>query len=159
MQWRLRYVLSHGVVCCVVSGSCFVLALTCLPGTVAAQASADVPLASQDFPDADELPPLTTAQQEARDLATVLIGKKGSTTTSLPIATTPLALFSEQSLRPGKRLVVILGSWKGGQVRLVSGQQTFASPVDATLPILTKHRLPPLDPGEDTAVAIEVLAE
>ena len=159
MQWRLRPVLSQGDVCCVVSGSLFILALTCLPGTVAAQASTDVPLYSHDFSDADELPPLTTAQQEARALATVLIGKKEGTTTSLPIAATPLVFFSEQSLRPGKRLVVILGTWKRGQVRLVSGQQTFASPVNATLPILIKHRLPPLDPRDDTAVAIEVLAE
>ena len=127
MQWRLRPVLSQGDVCCVVSGSLFILALTCLPGTVAAQASTDVPLYSHDFSDADELPPLTTAQQEARALATVLIGKKEGTTTSLPIAATPLVFFSEQSLRPGKRLVVILGTWKRGQVRLVSGQQTFAS--------------------------------
>jgi hypothetical protein len=141
------------------SGVLFILVLTWLPEIVAAQASTATPLYAQDSSDVEELPPLTTAQQEARALATVLIGQKGSATTPPPIPATPLELFSEQVLRPGKRLVVILGTWQGGQVRLVSGQQTFVSPIDATLPILTKHRLPPLEPGEDTAVAIEVLAE
>ena len=155
MQWRLRPVLSHAFVVCMVAGT--TPALFCLPRTVYAQASPAPPSLSQNSDEEGEPLPLTTAQQEARALATVLIGKKSSTTVPLP--STPLEHITEQSLRPGKRLVIVLKSWHGGQLRLVSGQQTFASPIDVTLPVLIKHDLPPPKSGDDTALALEVLAE
>lgn len=155
MQWRLRPVLSHAFVVCMVAGATPVL--LCLPRTVRAQASHAPPSLSQGFNEEEEPVPLTPAQQEARALATVLIGKKSTTTVPLP--STPLEHFTEQSLRPGKRLVIVLKTWHGGQLRLVSGQQTFASPIDVTLPILIKHDLPPPESGDDTALALEVLAE
>ena len=109
----------------------------------------------------DELPPLTAAQQEARDLASVLQGQQGTTT--VPVFPTPLVLVAKPPLRPGERLYILLFSWLGWRMYVVSGQQTLASPVDGAV-LVSASALSPIptqfsDVAPDAVFALGVLVK
>jgi hypothetical protein len=137
----------------------FPLCLVCVAAdnTPAAFQSDLDPMAFQS----DEVPSLTAAQQEARDLASILQGKQDATTA--PIISTPLVLLTPPSLRPGERLYILLFSWFGWHIYFVSGQQTLTSPVDGAV-LVSTSALPfiPTQPYEttpDNGLALGVLVK
>jgi hypothetical protein len=103
----------------------------------------------------EESPPLTAAQQEAQNLANALLEKQERTSAPSP-STTSLGLRAEQPLRPGERLYILLFSWLGWHMYLVSGQQTLASPVDGS--ILVSSDALPVVPTQTHAVPADAMA-
>jgi hypothetical protein len=102
--------------------------------------------------------PLTTAQEQARQLATGLVETPGSAT---PAARhTPLAVVIDQAMQPGTRVILPLLILWGLEVRLVSGEQTLASPVeDDGETVEEDARRPLFIPASKTAVAVEMLVK
>jgi hypothetical protein len=113
--------------------------LLCRLSIAAAEASpVPQPSTSETAAATEELPPLTATQQEAQALASVLLGEQEPA--NAPASPTSLDLRGEQPLRPGKQLYIFLFSWLGLRVYLVSGQQTFVSPVDDATLVATDSR-------------------
>ena len=158
MRCWMRTVSVPQAVSCAFLRAVLLLLLWCLPGAATEPSPPEAQLPLQEAFYDDELPPLTAAQQEARQLATVLIGKKQPVTTAT-IPKTPFVLLAEQSLRPGKRLVIVLFTWRHGQTRLVSGQQTFVSPIDEVASISAGARRSIPAHMADIALAVEVLVD
>jgi hypothetical protein len=132
------------------------------PVGVAADKTPPVPRSatSETAAAAEESPPLTAAQQEAQNLATALLEKQEGASTPSPSPS--LSLRAEQPLRPGERLYILLFSWLGLHMYLVSGQQTLASPVDGSI-LVSTDALPvvPTQPHDvpSDAMAIGVLVK
>jgi hypothetical protein len=154
MHDRIQRALSPLVVLSVCT---WVVWLFFCPVGVAADKTPPVPLSatSETAATAEESPPLTAAQQEAQNLANALLEKQERAST--PSASTPLGLQAEQPLRPGERLYLLLFSWLGLHVYLVSGQQTLASPVDGSI-LVSTDALPvvPTQPHDAAADAMAI---
>jgi hypothetical protein len=109
--------------------------------------------------DSQDAPSLTTAQEQARQLATALTtGKREATV--VPENLPALGLLADQTMRLGKRLVIPLFAWHGIEIRFVGGEQTFASPVDeasTTAPEDTGR--PSFLPASQAAMGVEVTGE
>ena len=121
--------------------------------SVAAQTA--TPAGPADSQDASSL---TAAQEEARQLATALTGKRKSAGGAEKIS--PLSVIADQTMRLGKRVVLRRFAWKNVDVRLVGGEQTFASPVDEASATASEDAGRPVFlPASQAAVAIEVLGE
>lgn len=104
----------------------------------------------------DELLPLTEAQQAAKQLAATLENERASTAaTPVGPAAIPLTApdFHEQ------RFMIKLYASDNVEVRVISGRQTFASPVDMQAVDEADARRPMLLHAEDGAIAIDVLLE
>jgi hypothetical protein len=127
----------------------------CPVGSAADKVS-PVPLSatSETAAAAEESQPLTAAQQEAQNLANALLEQQR---TSTPSPSTPLGLQAEQPLRPGERLYMLVFSWLGLHVYLVSGHQTLASPVDGSI-LVSTDALPvvPTQPDDTPAEAMAI---
>ena len=158
MHYRVQRTLSPLVVLSVCTWA--VLLFFC-PVGVAADKTASVPLAatSETAAAPEESPPLTAAQQEAQNLANALLEKQERASTPSP--STSLGLQAEQPLRPGERLYILLFSWLGWHIYLVSGQQTLASPVDGSI-LVSTDALPVVStqpdnvPSESMAIGVLV---
>jgi hypothetical protein len=108
--------------------------------------------------DAAESLPLTTAQKQARQLATVLAEKPVTAPASERRA--PLGVITDQGMRPGTRVIVPIFTGPGMEGRLVSGEQTFASPVEEEGAIVAEDARRPLFlPAAKAALAFELLVE
>jgi hypothetical protein len=128
-----------------------------VPAQVATRTNAAAPVL--DAVDREELSSLTTAQQQARQLATVLIGAREPSTIATP--KTPLEVITEQTMRLGNRAIVPLFVSSGLEGRLVGGRQTFTSPVDYG-PSTAKNdaRRPLFIPAsEEAMMALEILTK
>jgi hypothetical protein len=113
---------------------------------------------STNTADSQDAPPLTTAQEQARQLATALTGTRE--TGVFPENLPALGILADQTMRLGKRLVLPLFAWHGIEIRFVGGEQTFASPVDeasTTAPAETGR--PSFLPAAQTAVGVEATGE
>lgn len=162
MSCRIQHILLLPVTV----STCLALVLSFVFLCLVCVAADNTPAAFQSDPDpmafqSDELPSLTAAQQEARDLASVLQGKQDTTT--VPVLPTPLVLLAKPPLRPGERLYILLFSWFGFRLYLVSGQQTLTSPVDGAI-LVSTSALPsiptqPYDVTPDAALALGVLVK
>ena len=107
--------------------------------------------------DAAESLPLTTAQEQARQLATALAGTPDAAPTSK--RRTLLGIVTEQPVRLGTRVVLPLLTGPGVEGRLVSGEQTFASPVEEGVTVAEDAQRPLFLPAAKAAVAVELLVE
>jgi hypothetical protein len=102
--------------------------------------------------------PLTTAQEQARQLATVLVATQGSAATTA--RRTPLGVVTDQALQPGTRVILPLFDLGDIEVRLVSGEQTMASPVaDDGETEAEDARRPLFIPASKSAFAVEMLVK
>jgi hypothetical protein len=102
--------------------------------------------------------PLTTAQEQARQLATVLVETPGATPATGK--RTPLGVVFDQPVQPGTRVIVPIFAVQGVEGRIVSGEQTFASPVEEDGATVTEDARRPLFlPASKTAIAVEILVE
>jgi len=144
-------VFSVGVLC---------LVLCCSPILLLAQersSRAQVEALAEISEETESLP-LTTAQEQARQLATVLIERREAT----PAAgkRTPLGVVFDQPVQLGRRVVVPIFAVQSVQGRIVSGEQTFASPVeDEGATVKEDARRPLFLPASTAAIAVEVLVE
>jgi hypothetical protein len=110
---------------------------------------------SADSADSQDAPPLTTAQEQARQLATALTGKGEATV--FPENLPALGILADRTMHLGKRLVIPLFAWHGVEIRFVGGEQTFASPVDEAAATAPEEAGRPLFlPASQTAVGVEV---
>lgn len=154
---------SQSTRCCVSMRVFFVGAvvlLLCLPSLLLAQAAGNRSQIEALIATADEAEslPLTTAQGQARQLATVLL--ETQSTSSTTAKRTPLGIITEQAVYPGMRVILPLFTWQSVEARLVSGEQTFASPVDGAGATETADaRRPLFIPASNAAIALEVLAK
>jgi hypothetical protein len=102
--------------------------------------------------------PLTTAQEQARQLATVLVDPQGSTAATP--RRTPLGVVTDQAIQPGARVVLPLFPLWDIEVRLVSGEQTLASPVaDDGETVEEDAQRPLFIPASKGAFAVEMLVK
>jgi hypothetical protein len=109
---------------------------------------------SANTADSQDAPPLTTAQEQARQLATALTGKGEATV--FPENLQALGILADQTMHLGKRLVIPLFAWHGVEIRFVGGEQTFASPVDEAAATVPEDAGRPLFlPASQTAVGVE----
>jgi hypothetical protein len=109
---------------------------------------------SADTADSQDVPPLTTGQEQARQLATALTGKREATV--LPENLQALGLLADRTMHLGKRLVIPLFTWHGIEIRFVGGEQTFASPVAEAATTAPEDTGRPLFlPAAPTAVGVE----
>lgn len=159
MYQRVQHALSLPVISAAVSWLFLCCPVSVVAEDVPLASQSTTPQASQEVAPSNDSSPLTAAQQEAKELATVLSEEEESPVASPP--PTPLALLAEQPLRPGERVAILLFSWLGFDLYLVSGQQTLASPVDGASIVQTAAAtsafIQPLDVGpEDTTIAVEV---
>jgi hypothetical protein len=159
MHYQVQRALSPLVVLSVCTWA--ILLFFC-PAGIAADKVSPVPQSapSETAAAAEESPPLTAAQQEAQNLANALLEKQERVSTPSP--PTSLGLQAEQPLRPGERLYILLFSWLGLHMYLVSGQQTLASPVDGSI-LVSTEALPVVSTQPDDvhadAMAIGVLVK
>jgi hypothetical protein len=108
--------------------------------------------------DTAESLPLTTAQEQARQLATVLVGR--SATAPASGRRTPLGVITDQPLRPGTRVILPIFTGQGIEGRLVSGEQTFTSPVeDDGATVEEDARRPLFLPAAKSTLSFELLVE
>ncbi|MDH3601702.1 MAG: hypothetical protein OEU26_18995 [Candidatus Tectomicrobia bacterium] len=105
----------------------------------------------------DDSPPLTSAQQAAKQLAAAL--ERDRRPTTAPPPRSPVVTLSDQSLPLGKRLVIVLYTSEHVEVRYVRGATTLASPVDDLSVESSDARRPVLTRGDDGAMAVEVLVD
>lgn len=102
--------------------------------------------------------PLTTAQEQARQLATVLVETQGSAATTA--RRTPLGVVTDQAIQPGTRVILPLFTLGDIEVRLVSGEQTLASPVaDDGETVEEDAQRPSFIPASKAALAVEMLVK
>jgi hypothetical protein len=112
-----------------------------------------------ETPDTAESLPLTTAQEQARQLATVLVGGKSHTAPAAERRTL-LGVITAQPLRPGTRVILPIFTGQGVEGRLVSGEQTFTSPVEEEgTTVQEDARRPLFLPAAKTALSFELLVE
>jgi hypothetical protein len=108
--------------------------------------------------DSQDAPPLTKAQEQARQLATALTDKRE--TTIGPENLPALGILADQTMHLGKRLVIPLFAWQGIEIRFVGGEQTFASPVDEASDTAPEDAGRPLFlPASQAAVGVEATGE
>jgi hypothetical protein len=111
-----------------------------------------------DISEEAESLPLTTAQEHARQLATVLVESPGATPATAKRMS--LGVVLDQPVQPGRRVIVPIFAVQGVEGRIVSGEQTFASPVeDEGGTVREDARRPLFIPASTTAIAVEVLVE
>lgn len=102
--------------------------------------------------------PLTQAQEEARQLAIALTNERDSG--GRAASAIPLSITVEPALAPGQRPVLPLFQAVGMEGRLLGGQQTLASPVEATSANTVDDANRPLFvPATEAAVAVDLLFE
>lgn len=107
--------------------------------------------------DLDESPPLSSAQQAAKQLAAAL--ERERSPAPAPPPRSPVVTLSDRSLPLGERLVIVLYTSEHIEIRYVRGAATLVSPVDALSVVSSDARRPVFAPGDDGAVAIEVLID
>lgn len=105
----------------------------------------------------DDLPPLTSAQQAAKQLAAAL--ERDRSPTTAPPPRFPVVTISEQLLPLGQRLVIVLYTSAHIEIRYVRGAATLVSPVDDLSVVSSDARRPALARGDDGAMAVEVLVD
>jgi hypothetical protein len=105
--------------------------------------------------DLDDLPPLTSAQQAAKQLAAALEKERSPVPASPPRS--PLVTLSDQSLPLGERLVIVLYTSEHIEIRYVRGTATLVSPVDDLSVVSSDARRPVFARGDDGAMAVEAL--
>ena len=136
------------------------LFLAGLPGPLLAQmpdAGSRVEALVETSDTAESLP-LTTAQEQARQLATVL-GERPQTAPASERRTL-LGVITDQTMRPGTRVILPIFTGPGIEGRLVSGEQTFASPVEEEDAVVAEDARRPLFlPAAKAALAFELLVE
>jgi hypothetical protein len=104
--------------------------------------------------DSQDAPPLTTAQEQARQLATALTGTREASV--VPENLPALGILADQARRLGRRLVIPLFAWHGIEIRFVGGEQTFASPVDeASAAAPEEAGRPSFPPATQATVGVE----
>jgi hypothetical protein len=102
--------------------------------------------------------PLTTAQEQARQLATVLVETQSSAATTA--RRTPLGVVPDRAVRLGTRVVQPLFTLWDLEVWLVGGEQTIASPVaDDGETVEEDAQRPLFIPASKAAVAVEMLVK
>jgi hypothetical protein len=134
--------------------------LCCVPTVLLAQerSSRSQVEALADLSEETEALPLTTAQEQARQLATVLVETPGSRRAAGK--RTPLGVVLDQPVQPGTRVIVPIFAVPGVEGHIVSSEQTFASPVeDEGATVREDARRPLFIPASKTAIAVEVLVE
>lgn len=133
------------------------LLLHAFPTPVVAQVSTSNTSSAmtQNTADDTELSSLTVAQLKARQLATTLIGERGSS--DYASQRTPLEMIVDQV----RRLSVPLFTSTHVEGRLVAGRQTFISPVDYSLSSVPADARRPLfiPASEEALMALEVLTK
>jgi hypothetical protein len=149
-----------GVSVCVVSVALLWLALYCSPGLLLAQTTGSNAPGQAVAATAEEMEslPLTTAQEQARQLATAL----GKTQGVAPATAkrTPLEVVFDRAVRLGTRAVLPVFTAWGMEGRIVSGEQTLASPVeDGGTTEEEDARRTLFVPASTTSLAFEVLVE
>ena len=149
-----------GVVVRVFSVGVLCLVLCCSPTLLLAQerSSRSQVEALAEIAEETESLPLTTAQEQARQLARVLVETSGGA----PAAgkRTPLGVLLDRPVQPGTRVIVPIFAMQGVEGRIVSSEQTFASPVeDEGATVREDARRPLFIPASTTAIAVEVLVE
>lgn len=105
--------------------------------------------------DLDELPPLTSAQQAAKQLAAALERERNPA--PAPPPRSPVVTLSDQYLPLGERLVIVLYTSEHIEIRYVRGAATLVSPVDDLSVASSDARRPVLAHGDNGAMAIEAL--
>jgi hypothetical protein len=137
---------------------CFLLSV--FPASVTAQIPASPSASSTfvDMPESEEFLSLTTAQQKAKQLATILIGKRETSTISTQ--KTPLGIIAEQTMHLGRRIVLPLFVASHLEGRLTGGRQTFVSPVDnASTTAKEDARRPLFLSASETIIAVEIVTK
>ena len=107
--------------------------------------------------DLDELPPLSSAQQAAKQLAAAL--ERERSPAPAPPPRSPVVTLSDQALPLGERLVIVLYTSEHIEVRYVRGAATLVSPVDDLSVASSDARRPVFARGDDGAMAVEVLVD
>ena len=105
--------------------------------------------------DLDNLPPLTSAQQAAKQLAAAL--ERERSPAPAPPPRSPVVTLSDQSLPLGERLVIVLYTSEHIEIRYVRGAATLVSPVDDLSVVSSDARRPVFARSDDGAMAIEAL--
>jgi hypothetical protein len=105
--------------------------------------------------DLDELPPLTSAQQAAKQLAAALERERSPAPTPPPRS--PVVTLSDQLLPLGERLIIVLYTSEHIEIRYVRGAATLVSPVDDLSVASSDARRPVLAHGDNGAMSVEVL--
>lgn len=105
--------------------------------------------------DLDELPPLTSAQQAAKQLAAAL--ERERSPAPAPPPRSPVVTLSDQSLPLGERLVIVLYTSEHIEIRYVRGAATLVSPVDDLSVVSSDARRPVFARSDDGAMAVEAL--
>jgi hypothetical protein len=149
-----------GVSVYVVAVALLWLALYCSPGLLLAQTTSSRTPGEAVAATAEEMesPPLTTAQEQARQLATAL----GETQSVAPATAkrTPLEVVFDRAVRLGTRAVLPIFTAWSMEGRIVSGEQTLASPVeDDQITEEEDARRPLFVPASTTSLAVEVVAK
>jgi hypothetical protein len=137
---------------------CFLFSV--FPASVTAQLPASPSPSSTlvDVPESEELLSLTTAQQKAKQLATILIGKRETSTISTK--KTPLGMIAEQTMHLGRRVALPLFVSSHLEGRVVGGRQTFVSPVDnASATAKEDARRPLFLSASETIIAVEIVTK
>jgi hypothetical protein len=102
--------------------------------------------------------PLTAAQEQARQLATALEGTQEVAPAT--VKRTPLEIVFDRAVRLGTRVVLPVFTAWGIEGRVVSGEQTLASPVeDDGATEEEDARRPLFVPASKTSLAFEVLVK
>jgi hypothetical protein len=107
--------------------------------------------------DRDDLPPLTSAQQAAKQLAAAL--ERERSPAPAPPPRSPVVTLSDRSLPLGQRLVIVLYTSEHIEIRYVRGAATLVSPVDDLSVVSSDARRPVFARGDDGAMAVEVLVD
>jgi hypothetical protein len=108
--------------------------------------------------DTAESLPLTTAQEQARQLATVLAERPRTAHASE--RRTLFGVITDQAMRPGTRVILPIFTGPGIEGRLVSGELTFISPVaEEGTTVAEDARRPLFLPAAKAALAFELLVE
>jgi len=105
--------------------------------------------------DLDNLPPLTSAQQAAKQLAAAL--ERERSPAPAPPPRSPVVTLSDQSLPLGERLVIVLYTSEHIEIRYVRGAATLVSPVDDLSVVSSDARRPVFARSDDGAMAVEAL--
>ena len=105
--------------------------------------------------DLDDLPPLTSAQQAAKQLAAAL--ERERSPALAPPPRSPVVTLSDQFLPLGERLVIVLYTSEHIEIRYVRGAATLVSPVDDLSVASSDARRPVFARSDDGAMAIEAL--
>jgi hypothetical protein len=136
------------------------LALCCSPSLLLAQMTGSRAQAKALAVTSEEKEslPLTTAQKQAQQLATGLAETQGVAPTVA--RRTPLEVVFDRAARLGTRLVLPLFTAWGIEGRIVSGEQTLASPVEGEgATVVEDARRPLFVPASTTSLAFEVVAK